>query len=166
MRNEIAEWILSQVASPEQARTIVGDLLEAQPGPVAFWGPVFRATGSIAMHQPGRFLSSFLWSASVAAVYGLWVWLITSNFLHALGLLRFFLAVPLAVFGLGWLIVVALARKAGTSSSLMCVAFTVWLMSHNGVLERLWVLPPFLALWLWWPKRNHHLPEGDRRVAE
>ncbi len=36
MRNEIAEWMISRVAPPEQAATMVGELLEAQPGPVEF----------------------------------------------------------------------------------------------------------------------------------
>lgn len=61
MRNEIAGWMLSQVAAPEQARTIVGDLLEAQLGQVEFWFAVLRTTVSIARHQPRRVFVNLLW---------------------------------------------------------------------------------------------------------
>lgn len=163
MRNETAEWVISRVAGPEQARTIVGDLLEAQPGPIEFWVAVVRATASIARHQPRRALSNLLWFASEAAVYLLWVWLVKSRLVHTLGLGYLFISVPLFVFSGVWLVLVILFRKAGTSSSLMCVAFNVWLLWHNALLEGLWVIPPLFALCLWW--RRSRPPKSSPPIA-
>lgn len=60
-RNDIAEDVLSLAATREQAKTILGDLLEARPGVVVFWFVVLQATVSLAKHQPRRPLVAFLW---------------------------------------------------------------------------------------------------------
>ena len=76
MRNEIAERMLSQVAPPEQTGTIVGDLLEEQLGPIAFWIAVLRAVVSIARYQPRRTLKSLADVAFYVMVSILFVWLL------------------------------------------------------------------------------------------
>ena len=73
-RNDIAEDMLSWAAAPERAATIVGDLLEAQHGPVAFWVAVLRVTVSIARHQPRRAFSTFFWFAYDISLPVCWVW--------------------------------------------------------------------------------------------
>lgn len=63
MRNryDIAEDLLSWATIPEQAKTILGDLLESQPNLLTFWLAVLRTTASLARHQPRRALIAFLW---------------------------------------------------------------------------------------------------------
>ena len=77
MRNEIAEWMLSKVAPPMPARTVVGDLVEAQLEPVGFWRSVFQAAASIAGRDPRRFLVSLTGFAIQFGVWAVFAWAFT-----------------------------------------------------------------------------------------
>jgi len=80
MRNEIAEWMLSQVAPPKQAKTIVGDLLEEQLGPVKFWCSVLQTAASIAVRDPRRSVVSFTGIAIGLGFYAIFAWVISVGF--------------------------------------------------------------------------------------
>lgn len=78
MRNEIVEWMLSQVATAEQARTVLGDLLEAQPGPAEFWVGVVRAIASFTGHDPRRTLISLTGFAIQFGFLAVLAWVISA----------------------------------------------------------------------------------------
>jgi hypothetical protein len=165
MRNEIAEWMLSQVAPPERAKTIVGDLLEAQLGPVEFWVAVLRATASIARHQPRRMLVAFFWFgielgfwfASNACIW----WFFAIWHLYALGAIV--LLACLAGFGvLHW--------RRHELSELAWFTFWTRLLAHDGmpIWGALLITLPLLAFgwWTQWRRQvKNALPENDRPVA-
>jgi len=166
MRNEIAEWMLSQATSPEQAATIVGDLLEAQPGPVAFWFAVVRATVSIARHQPPELVfASLFWFSYEASFWLFLAWLFTKIPGYSYSRIFLLMIFAGAVFTGGWWL---WARKR-ESSVAISAAFYTWFLMHNG--WPMWVvlllmLP--LTAFNWrrqWHRRKNALPENDRPVA-
>jgi len=61
MRNaSFAEWILRRVSSPEKAASIVGDLLEADKGPLWFWMAVAGTVIRLAWKRPMAVLVAWL----------------------------------------------------------------------------------------------------------
>jgi len=82
MHNRVAESILSFVTSPERAGAILGDLLEAQLSPIAFWSSLLRATIAIGVHRPYRLLLCAFSLAMDVATFAIWIWVYT----HVIGL--------------------------------------------------------------------------------
>jgi hypothetical protein len=82
MRNLVAERILSLVTAQDRAGTILGDLLEGQPGSIGFWFSLLRMVISIGVHRPYRFLSNFLSFAIDIGGFALCIWVYT----HVIGL--------------------------------------------------------------------------------
>jgi len=61
MRNaSCAEWILCRVATPDKAASIVGDLLEADKGPLWFWTAVAGTVLRLAWRRPMAVLVAWL----------------------------------------------------------------------------------------------------------
>ena len=166
MRNEIAEWMLAQVAPPEQARTIVGDLLEAQPGLVEFWVAVLRATVSIATHQPRRTAWNAFWFFYDAGLYYMLCFWMTRGHLSR--------RLPVAglVVVLGMLIRLGLYRRFHVkgSSILAAPVFFVWFWRHEYgwpiALSSLAMTPAVvLGWWMQWRScQNNAKPGGDRPI--
>jgi len=163
MRNEIAEWVLSQAAPPEQAATIVGDLLEAQPGPVAFWVAVLRATASIAS-QPRRVLRGIFWFAYDISFSVCWGWFLMR--MPKLGLLSF------VILSILWVGVASLIRSARKNVSLLSFPLFFFVLEkyclHTStafaVVAALWML--VFDGWMRWRKwRKSQTSLGDRPVA-
>jgi len=127
MRNEIAEWMLLQVALPEQARAIVGDLLEEKRGPIVFWIAVLRAVVSIVAHQPRRTAWTAFWFFyDVILYYVVCFWLTQGQLSRRL---------PVAglVVVLWMLIRVGLYKRLHVkgSSILAAPVFFVWFWRHK-----------------------------------
>jgi hypothetical protein len=167
MRNEIAEWVLSRVAEPEHAKTILGDLLEAQLGPVAFWLEVVRATLSIASHQPRPVLVRFFWFAGELCFYVCMAWTFART-KHVILLLAI------------WLVVMKMLEKilewgglVGPKNThlLLPAAFSFWagkyLIGGSTAYAVLFVLatmsPDVWTRWCRW--RKNRAPENHRPVV-
>jgi len=164
MRNEIAEWMLSQAAPPEQAKAVLGDLLEAQPGWVEFSFAVVRAAVSIAAHQPRQVFKGILSFAYEGAGYLSVIWVVAEKPRHV-----FLLAG--AVVGV-WLVVGRrLGGLAGKSSVLAPAIFWIWYLKHVARLST-WIvllsMLPCIPYRLWTLKRNQQSNAGrehDRPAA-
>lgn len=167
MRNEIAEWMLSQAAPREQARAVVGDLLEEQRGPVMFWITVLRATVSITVHQPVRMGWSAFWFFYDTVLYSVCCfWMMRGHLSRRL-------PVALLVIAIWMLIRVGLYKRLHVkgSSILAAPVFFVWFWRH----EYGWpvalcslVMAPMLVLgwWLEWRScQSGGKPGGDRPIV-
>jgi len=166
MRNEIAEWLLSQVAAPEQARTVLGDLLEDEPGPVMFWVGALRATMSIATHQPGRTLWSAFWFLYDAALYYATCFWMTHGHLGR--------RLPLAGVGVVlWMVIrLGIYRRFHVSGSSMLAApvFFVWFWNHEYgwpvALSSLAMAPAVvLGWWMQWRSQCNKRPGDNRPIV-
>ena len=125
MRNGLAEWVISRAAGPEQAATIVGDLLEAELGTVAFWLAVSQTTVSIARHQPRRIVLHFFWLVYDLCFYAFLGLILARMPEHGLLLIA---AVTTPYLGVSW----AVDRRR-ESSQLPSAAFFIWLLGRDGV---------------------------------
>jgi len=168
MRNEIAEWMLAQAATPEQATTILGDLLEAQPGPVAFWFAVLRATASIAAHQPRRIFASLFWLAYELGIYAdlSWLYAHVPYSSHQL-LLRLAALVPICF--IGWLLHWRRVQPSELALFLGSGMFWIWISLHAGLstwqmILSLCLIPAFWAR-RWWLLQAMAAREKNRPVA-
>lgn len=174
MRNEIAEWMLAQATTPEQARAVLGDLLEAQPGPVDFWIAVARATVSIARHQPRQILLSFFWCFvaltdcfALPILIAYYVALPISFALHPRFAVLPVIGVTLAGAALIWIL-----RRFIKEPSILTVAlFWAWFFRHFcgwPLAVSMLILSP--AMVLGWRlnllrRRANAKPENDRLAA-
>lgn len=149
MRNGLAEWVISRGAGPEQAATILGDLLEEQLEPMAFWLAVLRATVSIARHQPPkRLLLNFLWFTYELSFYAFlrW-WLIALERTHSF---RMF-SMDLILVSAPWLAFSFLWARKKNSSVVISTAFYIWLLIHDGIPVWLVLLTALPAIpYGWW----------------
>jgi len=174
MRNEIAEWMLLQVAPPEQATTVLGDLLEAQPGPLEFWFAVLRATASIARHQPRQILLSFFWFFveltdyfALPAFIAYYVALPISFALHP----RFAVLPVIGVTLAGAAVIWILRRLIKEPSILTVALFWVWFFRHFCgwplAVSILVVSPAMVLGWRlnWLRRRVGTEPESGRLVT-
>ena len=127
MRNRGAEWILSLAVQPEEARTIIGDLIEAQPGPVVFWRSVLGATASIASNRPRRALTIFFIFAMEFDYLACGNWVIFTNPKH---LYPIVISNSVLAFIVSWTLVYR--RKFSPSALAFGVNFG-WLFWHSGV---------------------------------
>jgi len=186
MRNEIAEWVLSRAAPPEQAKTIVGDLLEEQLGPVKFWFSVLQAAASIAGRDPRRSIVSFTGVAIRLGFCAGFAWISSVGFNPP----RPFIAVYGIIVGLSvlWQAVVRLVIRRATVLIarhqprlipffwlVSDLGFYVWgglilTWKHVNPLIRLAVLIilpcALFGSWRRWRRwRANALPENDRPAA-
>lgn len=167
MRTELVEWILSQVTPPEQARTIVGDLLEAQLAPVQFWLAVVLSMLSIARHQPARILRRLLLWLHESSLYIFLAWTSTHFPKHALNQFAFQVIAIFAVWlAMGWV----LGWRRGNVSQLPMALFWAYMFVHDGM--PVWVavlIPGSAAVFGWWMEwrrqQKNALQEDNRPVA-
>jgi hypothetical protein len=167
MRSGIAEWIVSQVAPLEQARVIVGDLLEEQRGPLTFWLAVVHATASVAVHKPLRMLWNAFWFFYDVALYYVCCFWTTQGQLS-----RRLPATVLAV--VLWMVVrVGIYKRLHVKGSSIVAApvFFVWFWRYEYgwpvALSSLAMAPAVVfGWWLQWRgSQSGAKPGGDRPIA-